>query len=1156
MAVYGLLVGVNYYRNPDIRGLGGCVNDVYLFSQTLQERFNIPEHNLQILTDQNATHNGVIGEFRQHLIQRTWQPDDSAIFYFSGHGAQTLAPEVFWDIEPDHLNESLVCHDSRTLDTPDLLDKELRFLIAELATAGCQNITAILDCCHGGHGTRFVGESAEEVRLAPTDMTQYPLECFVFGQQAGKSVDQLALKNLIPDSRKHILLSGCHDYQLSIEKLQGSYGSAQRHGLFTYAMCETLSALQYPISYQELRNRIHQKVQSQANSQSPQIEAIAGADVSQTVFGTDLQPLRMLAFKGKAGNWQLNAGAMQGLNTGDEIALFSNDADTSQLHTNLTKARIQEASSFQSTLAIVDSSKLVDTQYTAIITRQNFPKLSVTLEGDASSLQTLRNLLQTNDTSADPGRFLQESSQNARYAVRCRNGDYYVTQASDTRPLFQSSKNATEALEQAAVMARWHQKLALQNVSSRLDDPVEMVITYNGTEYINQDVTLAYTFDGAKWEKPRFNLELRLKAGQPRLYYALLYFDGSTGEISNVLASGGWLGHEGFEEEGKIKAQPKVKAYEGKAIPLKIKDELLAQGITRIQDSLKLMVCEQEFDSSLLNQQPLKLQETKGAQRSLLKNSLERFADDAHHRSLDLDEEPDAAPDWTSKVINISVVRPQETRAISATNATILLGAGDVRIEPHSAFQGQARLVSSQPATRHLGQAKTPEPALLSDTRHAFSFSEGRGTDLGLDTLEIFLTGDTQTVSPQNPLKLSINQPLPEGEQIIPYAYDQENNLFLPLGSATQGKDGRTHIYIADLPATAAQTPADATKSIGSALKIFFRKLVYRDLLRLDVEMQVLGTPRFAPNDPAQVDGYETDPQTITALVAQANKILLITHGIIGHTQTIAGCVNLPHTEGQPTIGSHYDLILTFDYENLNTPIETNAKALKNLLARVGIHAKGGKRIDILAHSMGGLVARYLIEYEGGDQLVNTLVMAGTPNGGSPLATLKQHGFTALHTWVYGNLVAILNGVTTAYVGGAAIAALMKLLDAVDNTLDQMAADSELIQRLEQSPAPSNVRYAVIAGDTQGLMIPPDHYTERLGKLLEYLGKRLKLAAYDLLTDKLFKEANDMAVGYASMKQFNAEWRNGVAVEAVRCDHLSYFADKETVRRIAQHLQG
>jgi pimeloyl-ACP methyl ester carboxylesterase len=45
-------------------------------------------------------------------------------------------------------------------------------------------------------------------------------------------------------------------------------------------------------------------------------------------------------------------------------------------------------------------------------------------------------------------------------------------------------------------------------------------------------------------------------------------------------------------------------------------------------------------------------------------------------------------------------------------------------------------------------------------------------------------------------------------------------------------------------------------------------------------------------------------------------------------------------------------------------------------------------KVDIIAHSFGGLVSRYYIEQEGGDKYVRNLIMLGTPNHGSPLADL------------------------------------------------------------------------------------------------------------------------------------------------------------------------
>lgn len=64
--------------------------------------------------------------------------------------------------------------------------------------------------------------------------------------------------------------------------------------------------------------------------------------------------------------------------------------------------------------------------------------------------------------------------------------------------------------------------------------------------------------------------------------------------------------------------------------------------------------------------------------------------------------------------------------------------------------------------------------------------------------------------------------------------------------------------------------------------------------------------------------------------------------------------------------------------------IKKHAERLKSQINSI----PGGNKVDIVAHSMGGLVARYYIKYLDGDRHVNKLIMLGTPNHGADLASL------------------------------------------------------------------------------------------------------------------------------------------------------------------------
>jgi triacylglycerol esterase/lipase EstA (alpha/beta hydrolase family) len=100
---------------------------------------------------------------------------------------------------------------------------------------------------------------------------------------------------------------------------------------------------------------------------------------------------------------------------------------------------------------------------------------------------------------------------------------------------------------------------------------------------------------------------------------------------------------------------------------------------------------------------------------------------------------------------------------------------------------------------------------------------------------------------------------------------------------------------------------------------------------------------------------YHLDPATVRDRVRDADRIVLFVHGIIGDTGDMAGSLQ------RAGIPDRYDLVLTFDYENLNDPIGDTARGLKRRLEEVGLVAGSGKKVDIVAHSMGGLVSRWFI---------------------------------------------------------------------------------------------------------------------------------------------------------------------------------------------------
>src|SRR5262249_45354031 len=136
---------------------------------------------------------------------------DVALFYFSGHGAQQNSPEAFWRIEPDHLDEILVCYDSYQGGSWGLADKEIGQLIAEVADGGA-HIIVILDACHSGSGTRAI-DGEVRVRRAPTDTRVRPIQTYYGLEAQLKSIttggESTAANWLSPRAGRHIVISAC-----------------------------------------------------------------------------------------------------------------------------------------------------------------------------------------------------------------------------------------------------------------------------------------------------------------------------------------------------------------------------------------------------------------------------------------------------------------------------------------------------------------------------------------------------------------------------------------------------------------------------------------------------------------------------------------------------------------------------------------------------------------------------------------------------------------------------------------------------------------------------------------------------------------------------------------------------------------------------------
>ncbi len=108
---------------------------------------------------------------------------------------------------------------------------------------------------------------------------------------------------------------------------------------------------------------------------------------------------------------------------------------------------------------------------------------------------------------------------------------------------------------------------------------------------------------------------------------------------------------------------------------------------------------------------------------------------------------------------------------------------------------------------------------------------------------------------------------------------------------------------------------------------------------------------------------------------------ILFVHGILHNRATFAWLVQRLALAGWRDF-REMNLMTTF--HSIPRMAEQVGEAVENLRARYRV-----PQVNIIAHSLGGIISRYYIQLEGGDGLVKNLITLGTPHRGTELSKLS-----------------------------------------------------------------------------------------------------------------------------------------------------------------------
>ena len=1138
--IHALLVGINAYPQSP---LNGCVPDTLAVGAFFQQfsrknelqwrpKYLLAPHahelesvaalasELDALPERALpTRQGLIDAF-DHLCTDAVKPGDVCLFYYSGHGSQESAAPEFAHLKSDGMNETLVCLDSRS-GSRDLLDKELAYLIHRVYRNQPEaHVLVITDSCHSGSGTR--GEGDGDVRVRHAQAT-YAASAFqnLLGVQGIPVTDQvfdlIDGKAFYAREARHIHLAAARDSELAKEmRIEG-----KPRGVFTHCLLRVLQEGGAAMSYPEIARRTGALVRNRVSDQIPQVDAWGGAQLHDGFLGGHFEQ-HDLSFPilFEKGEWQLKGGALQGIVAGTpehpttvkvEHAVFA----VKEVLSTYSVLDVPEGALNDADVALAKEGKRM-----GVIQDMAAPKISIFIDvDDPEQRRSLDNIVAFSKPVYC--RFDAASKADADYVVRTdANGKYMLLKKDNSYPVFMRQEAAGVFVSFCDGVGKWRfvqeldrppfEGLRAGDIDIRLEvlDNIspDTIQTAQGVSVGRNAVKLTYRY-GADGSEEIPALRCTVKINKPGYYVGGLYLDNECGVTLSMKPQQTDFGQShtfDFHSDGAT----------FNAIPLFIRKEILQRGVREITEYLKVFVSNQYFELNNFVQPPLPIDVEESDKRG------------------GFGQKPGATkPDWCVITIPVRIVCPS-----SPVELTQVSGGGFRITGKPAGFSAKATLCTvadvrdllktSDNGTRgvsaEMEKFVLPPASLWGDTATesgVFSRSFEVQYDEAVSILQLTEVFGELT----EPLRLELDEKAGADEVIVPYGYDAETDLYLPMGYTNENGDVEIIVLPDATPGILGDGASDQQeRGVFKAVKLFFKKMRYHKLPNTLMMIQADGS-------------RVTDVEQVRAVVSQANSILFVTHGNL---------VNIEDKIEQMTqlgIAAQYDVFLAYEYEALNTPLE---KTAGDMLARLkSVDAcllEKGARITMVAPSMGGLVCRWMVEQSGGGAFVQHVLLVGSPSLGSDLS-----GF---HKKIFSLLGRALNGVAVLKPYIVPLSYLAKTIGkAVFVTIDQQNPKSDFIKKLNAAPnKPATVRYSLLGGDSTEL--------DRLDNKSAKFYKRLKRFVVKKTLDWfVFDEPHDWLVEVSSQKG-----PNGLIapqdITIIPADHLSYFVEDNAIAELKRIL--
>ena len=1183
-----LLIGIDEWQNSGtLQSLSGCVNDVSLIADVLRGSFGVADSDVQILRNEQATRAGIIAAIRTHLVAhaKAWreagcpEPPPAYLLHYSGHGSRAYAGRV---AKMTRYDETIVPHDSRQADVVDIRDFELGELVDELA-GYCDNVTVVLDCCHSGSGLRDV-DALPIRRCRPDDRPE--LVAAVEAGDVVSSADRARTRSGDADdaddaddaagptgfrSRRDqwVLFASCQFDQAANETRVMIDGEERKFGLMSYALAQELASLdsQRRLTNRELWERISARVRREKPHQWPQCEG----QRDRPLFGHATLPrdlfLRVVGVEN--GRVAIDGGQVHGLAVGVELDLFPATAALAGESEPVGRLSLMQVGATQSSATRLSGEAEPGMRVAVDETTCTAAAISLAIDASADTVRqpllaaierdpllsrcTVRTDEAANATTpADLTVHLFEHRTGDRLKLRSADGCDFLFDA----PL--------HPLGDAVALLRgrvgWLRTLAIEaqpreaSRAALVDVRVRRVTHGDGDgddgEPIVDDFPLGPSGEVViEEERDGFAFEVVNRSEQP-LYLTLLHF-GYDGAIDQLLPA--TRGERLLVEPGEVARTP------GSYAGFHPDDGHLLEAVEHVKGFATREPVDYEV---LLRDRAASPTRTAGDPAATVDSPLGQLLREAALGSRTRYIRPMGVPrpveDWGVATASFRLVRsPGHGERELRDGRPVALPAAGVSITAPPNVRATVEVVSAGQRTRAAAAgAAAPSPAMADafSTGRLSPFVAGQRSESGGDALRLCLSDDdARAISAEQPLRVAFDSLAPrENETALLMAID-EAGVF-PCGRGLVTEDGRVEFAVDWLPATLPDPDAPTQRGLMRSVSLFVWRTLGSPTPSLGLRVaRFCRVGEASETDAAAIEetvaavaGGEVRSRRVQAgEVSSGERVVLLTHDL--HTDTRWMVAELAPLLCKPD--GPYDRLWTFDYDSLGDSVTTSGQTLAVALKAALKTPLGddAATVDIVAHGMGGLVARTAIESFDADGCVDRCLLVGVPQRGTVVANLARllpHAATLLFN---------ATGISPA---GLALSWLAQSARRGMTGLADLRTDSELVQTLAASPDRGGVAYAILAGvegDATDAADAADAADSLPGRLLRTLGRGVGRTL-----DVVFQERHDLLVGLSSQRDIGPDGvvpASATAADIVPCGHFEYFTRPEPRDAIGRWIE-